>query len=48
MKRTLKNAVRGMLLHSGMLDEFCAECLMMAFDVRNCVPKADRNKSLLE
>lgn len=45
VNRTLNNAIRAMLSHSGMPDEFWAECLLTAVDVRHFIPKSDKDKS---
>lgn len=44
INRTLNDAVRSMLSHSSMPDEFWAECLITATDVRNCIPKESKVK----
>ena len=45
VNRTLNGTVRAMLSQAGLPEEFWAECLMTATQVRNCLPKADKKKS---
>lgn len=45
INRTLNGSVRSMLSHAGLPEEFWAECLLYAADVRNCIRKVNERKS---